>query len=141
MPRRMRRSPGNPLMMNTLGMEVKPAVVSKQAEEVIHGVVTQVVCSAFTDHILVVVTQYGKIGTLVSVTPNMVTGDLERPTLTTKVLLGCDEPVVHVCAKNLVSFVSQESKNKPVLLGLALKDKSVDCVTAVKEVIKRCQVW
>ncbi|XP_071978673.1 proteasome assembly chaperone 3 isoform X2 [Engystomops pustulosus] len=127
--------------MNTLGMEVKPAVVSKQAEEVIHGVVTQVVCSAFTDHILVVVTQYGKIGTLVSVTPNMVTGDLERPTLTTKVLLGCDEPVVHVCAKNLVSFVSQESKNKPVLLGLALKDKSVDCVTAVKEVIKRCQVW
>ncbi|KAG8557903.1 hypothetical protein GDO81_016775 [Engystomops pustulosus] len=127
--------------MNTPGMEVKPAVVSKQAEEVIHGVVTQVVCSAFTDHILVVVTQYGKIGTLVSVTPNMVTGDLERPTLTTKVLLGCDEPVVHVCAKNLVSFVSQESKNKPVLLGLALKDKSVDCVTAVKEVIKRCQVW
>ncbi|KAG8557902.1 hypothetical protein GDO81_016775 [Engystomops pustulosus] len=134
-----RQSPN--VMMNTPGMEVKPAVVSKQAEEVIHGVVTQVVCSAFTDHILVVVTQYGKIGTLVSVTPNMVTGDLERPTLTTKVLLGCDEPVVHVCAKNLVSFVSQESKNKPVLLGLALKDKSVDCVTAVKEVIKRCQVW
>ncbi|XP_056390253.1 proteasome assembly chaperone 3 [Hyla sarda] len=127
--------------MNTPGGEVKPVVVSKQAEEVINGVVTQVVCTAFSDHILVVVTQYGKMGTLVSVTPNMVSGELGKPTLTTKVLLGCDEPSIHVCAKNLVSFVSQESKNKPVLLSVALKDKSVDCIKALKEVIKGCQVW
>ncbi|CAJ0964936.1 unnamed protein product [Ranitomeya imitator] len=97
--------------MNTPAADVKPVVVSKQAEEVINGVVTQVVCTAFTDHILVVVTQYGKMGTLVSVTPNMVSGDLGKPTLTTKVLLGCDEPVIHVCAKNLVSFVSQAKNN------------------------------
>ncbi|KAM3917865.1 proteasome assembly chaperone 3 [Leptodactylus fuscus] len=127
--------------MTTPVGNIKPIVVSKQAEEVINGAVTQVVCTAFSDHILVVVTQYGKIGTLVSVTPNLVTGDLGKPTLTTKVLLGCDEPVVHVCAKNLVSFVSQESKNKPVLLALALKDKSVDCIKTLKEVIKSCQVW
>ncbi|XP_066432415.1 proteasome assembly chaperone 3 [Eleutherodactylus coqui] len=127
--------------MNTPAAEVKPVVVSKQAEQVINGVVTQVVCTAFTNHILVLVTQYGKMGTLVSVTPNMVTGDLAKPTLTTKVLLGCDEPIIHVCAKNLVSFVSQESKNKPVLLALALKDKNVDSLKTVKEVIKSCQVW
>ncbi|XP_077129634.1 proteasome assembly chaperone 3 [Ranitomeya variabilis] len=127
--------------MNTPAADVKPVVVSKQAEEVINGVVTQVVCTAFTDHILVVVTQYGKMGTLVSVTPNMVSGDLGKPTLTTKVLLGCDEPLIHVCAKNLVSFVSQESKNKPVLLAVALKDKDADCIKTLKEVIKRCQVW
>ncbi|XP_073504223.1 proteasome assembly chaperone 3 [Phyllobates terribilis] len=127
--------------MSTPAADVKPVVVSKQAEEVINGVVTQVVCTAFTDHILVVVTQYGKMGTLVSVTPNMVSGDLGKPTLTTKVLLGCDEPVIHVCAKNLVSFVSQESKNKPVLLAVALKDKDADCIKTLKEVIKRCQVW
>ncbi|CAI9539249.1 unnamed protein product [Staurois parvus] len=122
-------------------MEGQPVVTTKQAEEVINGCTTQVVCSAFTDHILVVVTQYGKLGTLVYVTPNSVTGDLGNPTLTTKVLLGCDEPLVHVCAKNLVSFVSQESKNKPVLLGIALKDQSPDCMTALKALIKSCQVW
>ncbi|XP_040297137.1 proteasome assembly chaperone 3 [Bufo bufo] len=127
--------------MNTPAAAVKPVVISKQAEEVINGEVTQVVCTAFTDHILVVVTQYGKMGTLVSVTPNMVAGDLGKPTLTTKVLLGCDEPFIHVCAKNLVSFVSQESKNKPVLLAVALKDKNVDCIKTLKEVIKSCQVW
>nr|DBA19451.1 TPA: hypothetical protein GDO54_015288 [Pyxicephalus adspersus] len=72
-------------------MDGQPVVISKQAEELINGVPTQVVCSAFTDHILVVVTQYGKFGTLVSVTPNMVTNDLGKPNLTTKVLLGSDE--------------------------------------------------
>ncbi|XP_073411271.1 proteasome assembly chaperone 3 [Dendrobates tinctorius] len=127
--------------MNTPAADVKPVVLSKQAEEVINGMVTQVVCTAFTDHILVVVTQYGKMGTLVSVTPNMVSSDLGKPTLTTKVLLGCDEPLIHVCAKNLVSFVSQESKNKPVLLAVALKEKDADCIKTLKEVIKRCQVW
>ncbi|XP_063790670.1 proteasome assembly chaperone 3 isoform X2 [Pseudophryne corroboree] len=127
--------------MNTPTMDVKPAVVSKQAEEVINGIATQVVCSAFDDHILVVVTQYGKMGTLVSVTPNVVSEDLGKPTLTTKVLLGCDEPIIHVCAKNLVSFVSQESKNKPIILSIALKDRSADCIKTLKGVIKSCQVW
>lgn len=122
-------------------MEGQPVVVSKQAEEVINGMTTQVVCTAFTDHILVVVTQYGKLGTLISVTPNMVTVDMGKPTLTTKVLLGCDEPLMHVCAKNLVSFVSEESKNKPVLLGISLKDKSPDCINTLKALIKSCQVW
>ncbi|XP_069838144.1 proteasome assembly chaperone 3 [Dendropsophus ebraccatus] len=127
--------------MNIPAADVKPVIISKQAEEVINGVVTQVVCTAFTDHIFVVVTQYGKMGTLVSVTPNMVSGDLVKPTLTTKVLLGCDEPFIHICAKNMVSFVSQESKNKPVLLALALKDRSMDSIKTVKDVIKSCQVW
>ncbi|XP_068102861.1 proteasome assembly chaperone 3 [Hyperolius riggenbachi] len=127
--------------MTTPAMDGKPVVVSKQAEVVINGVSTQVVCSGFTDHILVVVTQYGKFGTLVSVTPNMVPGELGKPTLTTKVLLGSDEPLVHVLAKNVVSFVSQESKNKPVLLAIALKDKGPDCIKMLKDTIKGCQVW
>ncbi|XP_063284991.1 proteasome assembly chaperone 3 [Pelobates fuscus] len=122
-------------------MDGKPAVVSKKAEEMVNGVATQVVCSAFSDHILVVVTQYGKMGTLVSVSPNAMSGDLGTPSLTTKVLLGKDEPLIHVFAKNLVTFVSQESKNKPVLLSMALKDKSVDSIKALRDVIRSCQVW
>ncbi|XP_010209759.1 PREDICTED: proteasome assembly chaperone 3, partial [Tinamus guttatus] len=62
-------------------------------------------------------------------------------TLATRVLLGQDEPLVHVCAKNLVTFVSQEAGNKPVLLAMALKDKSVEGIQALREVIRSCQVW
>lgn len=49
--------------------------------------------------------------------------------------------MTHVCAKNLAMFVSQEAGNRSVLLGLALKDSSIDTIKEMKEVIKSCQVW
>ncbi|XP_066200386.1 proteasome assembly chaperone 3 isoform X1 [Saccopteryx leptura] len=126
----------------TPAMEGKPLVTSKQKTEVVCGVPTQVVCSAFSSHILVVVTQFGKMGTLVSLEPSNVTGDISKPVLTTKVLLGQDEqPLIHVFAKNLVTFVSQEAGNRAVLLALAVKDRSMEGLKALKEVIQTCQVW
>ncbi|XP_006859853.1 PREDICTED: proteasome assembly chaperone 3 [Chrysochloris asiatica] len=122
-------------------MEDKPLVVSKQRSEVLCGVPTQVVCTAFSSHILVVVTQFGKMGTLVSLEPNEVASDISKPMLTTKVLLGQDEPLIHVFAKHLVAFVSQEAGNKAVLLAVAVKDRSMERVKALREVIRTCQVW
>lgn len=72
-------------------MEGEPLLVSKQKTEVVCGVPTQVVCTAFSSHILVVVTQFGKMGTLVSLEPSPVASDISKPVLTTKVLLGQDE--------------------------------------------------
>uniref|UniRef100_A0A8C4XL85 Proteasome assembly chaperone 3 n=1 Tax=Falco tinnunculus TaxID=100819 RepID=A0A8C4XL85_FALTI len=72
-------------------MEARPIVTSKQREEVVHGVPTEVVCTAFSNSVLVVVTQYGKMGTIVYVDPNTVGDNVGRPSLTTKVLLGKDE--------------------------------------------------
>lgn len=122
-------------------MEGKPLLTSKQKTEVVCGVPTQVVCTAFTSHILVVVTQFGKMGTLVSLEPSNAAGDISKPVLTTKVLLGQDEPLIHVFAKNLVTFVSQEAGNKAVLLAMAMKDRSMEGLKALKEVIQMCQVW
>ncbi|GAB1290399.1 Proteasome assembly chaperone 3 [Apodemus speciosus] len=123
-------------------MEDKPLVVSKQKTEVVCGVPTQVVCTAFSSHILVVVTQFGKMGTLVSLEPSSVANDISKPVLTTKVLPGQDEgPLIHVFAKNLVAFVSQEAGNRAVLLAMAVKDKSMERLKALKEVIRLCQVW
>ncbi|XP_069726591.1 proteasome assembly chaperone 3 [Phaenicophaeus curvirostris] len=122
-------------------MEANPIVMSKQHEAVVRGVPTEVVCTAFSNSILVVVTQYGKLGTIVYVDPNTIGDNVGRPSLTTKVLLGKDEPLVHVCAKNLVAFVSQEAGNKPVLLAMALKDKTMEGIQALREVIRSCQVW
>lgn len=275
-------------------MEGKPLVTSKQKTEVVCGVPTQVVCTAFSTHILVVVTQFGKMGTLVALEPSAVTSDISKPVLTTKVLLGQDEvtgwegsvgsvwaaappgqqrflglrgvrcvpewvlfpapqhltsrqaaplpphpspscssqedahlgrvrpadlsfgglpgqgpdrqepggteeavtpsgmgvavpgvfwaselgvavtanawdvgsqsgllgdtpgikarrdvvfspslpqPLIHVFAKNLVTFVSQEAGNRAVLLAMAMKDRSMEGLRALKEVIQTCQVW
>lgn len=51
------------------------------------------------------------------------------------------QPLIHVFAKNLVAFVSQEAGNRAVLLAMAMKDRSVEGLKALKEVIQACQVW
>ncbi|XP_006893446.1 PREDICTED: proteasome assembly chaperone 3-like [Elephantulus edwardii] len=121
-------------------MESKPVVVSKHRRAVLCGVPTQVVCTAFSSHILVVVTQFGKM-TLVSLEPSEVANDISKPMLTTKVLFGQDEPLIHIFAENLVTFVSQEAGNRAVLLVVAVKDRSMEGVKALREVIRMCQVW
>ncbi|XP_049601612.1 proteasome assembly chaperone 3 [Syngnathus scovelli] len=118
----------------------EPIILSKQTQKEINGIDTEVVCTQFSNYIFVVITQYGKIGTLVSITPESKCDDFNTPIFSTKVLLGKDEPLTHVCGKNLGTFVSQEA-GRPVLLGLALKDPSVDAITQIKELIKSCQVW
>lgn len=122
-------------------MAAQPLIRTKQAEGVINGMSTQVVCTEFSNYIFVVLTQYGKIGSLISVTPDARSTDISSPMFTTKVLLGKDEPLTHVCAKNLVMFISQEAGNRPVLLGLALKDTNIEAIKAMKGMIKSCQVW
>ncbi|XP_037670374.1 proteasome assembly chaperone 3 [Choloepus didactylus] len=122
-------------------MEGRPLVISKQRREVVCGVPTQVVCTAFSSHILVLVTQFGKMGTLIALEPSTVASDISKPMLTTRVLLGQDEPLIHVFAKNLVTFVSQEAGNRAVLLAVATRDRSLEGVRALKEVIQACRVW
>lgn len=72
-------------------MNSQALIKSKQAEKTINGISTQVVCSEFSNYVFVVLTQYGKIGTLISITPDSKTGDICTPMYTTKVLLGKDE--------------------------------------------------
>ncbi|KAM8775833.1 LOW QUALITY PROTEIN: proteasome assembly chaperone 3 [Rhynchonycteris naso] len=115
-------------------------VTSEQKAEVVSGVPSQVVCTAFSSHILVVVVQFGKMNTLVSLEHSNVASDISEPVLTTKGLLGQDKPLIHIFTKNLVMFVSQEAGNKVVLLALAMKDRSME-VRALKERIQVCQVW
>uniref|UniRef100_A0A1W7REG4 Proteasome assembly chaperone 3-like protein n=1 Tax=Agkistrodon contortrix contortrix TaxID=8713 RepID=A0A1W7REG4_AGKCO len=122
-------------------MAAQPVPVSKQTREVVGGIPTEVVCTAFGATVLVVVTQYGKMGTLVSVEPDAVAEGISRPLWTTKVLLGKDEPLVHISAKHLVTSVSQEAGNKGVLLAMALKDRSIEGIRTLKELIHQCRVW
>lgn len=69
----------------------EPIIRSRQAEKEVNGIPTQVVCTEFSNYIFVVLTQYGKIGTLISVTPDSRSNDISTPTFSTKVLLGKEE--------------------------------------------------
>lgn len=81
-------------------MAPQSAIRSKQMEKTINGIPTQVVCTEFSNYIFIVLTQYGKIGTLLSITPDTRSGDISVPMFTTRVLLGKDE----VCSEVLFFF-------------------------------------
>lgn len=73
----------------------EPVIRSRQAAKEVNGIPTQVVCTEFSNYIFVVLTQYGKIGTLISVTPDSRSNDISTPTFSTKVLLGKEEVWSH----------------------------------------------
>lgn len=69
----------------------EPIIRSRQTEKEVNGILTQVVCTEFSNYIFVVLTQYGKIGTLISITPDSRSNNISTPMFSTKVLLGKDE--------------------------------------------------
>lgn len=73
----------------------EPIIRSKKTQREINGIPTEVVCTEFSNYIFVVLTQFGKIGTLVSVTPDSRSNDISTPPFSTKVLLGKDEVRSH----------------------------------------------
>ncbi|XP_041068205.1 proteasome assembly chaperone 3-like [Carcharodon carcharias] len=116
-------------------------IQSKQAAEAVNGILTEFVCTVFNDYIFVVAMQYGKMGTLISVTPHSVANEISKPTFSTKILMGKDEPFIHVYAKQLVTFVSEESGNRAVLLALVLNDANMNSIKPIKQVTQSCRLW
>ena len=77
--------------MTGFTMAQQPLIKTKQTEKLVNGISTQVVCTEFSNYIFIVLTQFGKIGTLVSITPDTRCSDISASMFTTKVLLGKDE--------------------------------------------------
>ncbi|XP_033636623.1 proteasome assembly chaperone 3-like [Asterias rubens] len=114
---------------------------TKQGAAVIDGVHTDVVCSAFSDRIFVMITQYEKMGTLVHITPDTTPADTRQGNFTTRVLLGNDEPVTHVFAKNIASKICLAPDSKPILLSIALKEHSPALLKSLQDLVMQYRVW
>ena len=79
------------LLLPRINKMSESIIKSKQAQKEVNGISTEVICTEFSNYIFVVLTQYGKVGTLISVTPDSRSNDISTPTFSTKVLLGKDE--------------------------------------------------
>ncbi|WAR24627.1 PSMG3-like protein [Mya arenaria] len=109
-------------------------VRTKQCAVEINNHKTELLCSQFGDRTFLVVTQYNKVGTLVSVTNARVTdatgATASMPNI--DVLMGNDQPMTHVVARNLIT---QIPLSKPILLSIALKDNSPKTVKAIAKIL------
>ncbi|KAI8773714.1 proteasome assembly chaperone 3-like [Biomphalaria glabrata] len=114
-----------------------PIVQSKQIAKQISDHHTEVVVNKFEDHLFIIASQYMKMGTILQVTRDILTHDIQDniPMFSTKVLLGKDEPITHVMAKTIVTALNPLV---PVIMSLAIKDTSPDTVHSITDMIKSC---
>ncbi|EDO34478.1 predicted protein [Nematostella vectensis] len=123
--------------------------VCRQSAALIDGVHTDFLASWYSDRILVLVTQFQKFGTLVSVTrdqpvarPDQAQGGTDSHTFTTKVLMGDDLPIWHVYGQQIFKAINGEDGCKPVLVAIALQNHSPEilkCILGQLESIRQVQ--
>lgn len=90
----------------------------------VNGKQVEMFVSKFEDKTFVVITQMGKIGTMVNVKCD-ITSNSAEPVFHTKTLLGNDTTVHHMFAKAVgVTIYKKIKSTKPVLCSLALTDIS-----------------
>ncbi|RHZ88083.1 hypothetical protein Glove_26g167 [Diversispora epigaea] len=137
---------------------------TRQSARIINGVHTEVLVTGFRDKILVLVTQYGKIGSLLHVTmqsQTMTTSDtLSSSSNNVNFLLGSHSPLYQLYATNFSTIISSENPNegRSLLIGLALKvnkknnnnnNDNIDdefefdkeLFEQVELMVKECKVW
>ncbi|GES93692.1 proteasome assembly chaperone 3 [Rhizophagus clarus] len=134
---------------------------TKQTARLLNGIHTEVLITGFRDKIFVVVTQYGKIGSLIYVT---VDSQLPTPLSVTtststnvKFLLGPITPLYQLYASHIATVIATEnsSDGRAVVVGLALTknndnndngDQDVEIgdkelFNEIESMVKECRVW
>jgi len=133
---------------------------TRQTARLLNGIHTEVLVTGFRDKIFVIVTQYGKIGSLVYVT---VDSHLPTPLSVTsststnvKFLLGSITPLYQLYASHIATVIATEnsSDGRAVVVGLALmknndndtgdQDEEIgdkELFNEIESMVKECRVW
>ncbi|KAL8475462.1 hypothetical protein ACS0TY_028208 [Phlomoides rotata] len=84
---------------------------------------TDIVISSYDDHLFVMATQIGSMGTILQARKEE--GVSVDPTYNVTVVFGKrDEPMLMACARKLIEHISNSGSSKALVLSLGLKDHS-----------------
>ncbi|CAI2173867.1 20358_t:CDS:2 [Funneliformis geosporum] len=127
---------------------------TRQTARLLNGTHTEVMVTGFHDKILVIVTQYGRIGSLIYVTVDSLSPTVlsVTPSTTTniKFLFGSMTLLYQLYASHLATVIAADNPmdGRSVVVGLALKKSGDDDEVGNKEVfeevvsmVKECRVW
>ncbi|KAL3629209.1 hypothetical protein CASFOL_026431 [Castilleja foliolosa] len=96
----------------------------------IKGHKTDIIISSYEDHLLVMATQIGSMGTILHARKEE--GVSVDPTFTVSVVFGKrDEPMLIACARQLIEHISNSGSRKALVLSLGLRDHSMGTLKGV----------
>ncbi|CAG8491711.1 5891_t:CDS:2 [Cetraspora pellucida] len=132
---------------------IKFPLQTRQTARVINGVHTETLITGFRDKILVIITQYGKIGSLAYVTFDSLSSKSlssfsTSTTTNINFLLGGFSSLYQLYALHIATIIANENPNdrRSVVIGLALKnavdDKDVDnkeLIDCIELMVRECK--
>lgn len=107
----------------------------KQISSCILGVKTDIIVTTFVDKTFIIVSQFGKVGSLIQVSPDPYLPTVTEPTYTVRTILGKSDPLHHAIARRVAAGAPPD---KPVLIALSLKDTSTETVKEVQHLLSMC---
>ncbi|CAN1322045.1 Proteasome assembly chaperone 3 [Linum perenne] len=101
---------------------------------------TDLVICGYDDHILVIATQIGTMGTILHARKEE--GMSSDPTFNVSVIFGKrDEPMLVACARQLIEQMSSSGSSRPLVLSLGLKDHSMETMKGVVSSVLEHRMW
>lgn len=115
-------------------------VPHKQLSVDINGIKTVIVICSYDDHILVMASQIGSMGTILHARKEE--GVSTNPTFSVSVILGKrDEPLLVASGRQLIEHISESGSSRPLVLSLGLKDHSKETLKAIVSTVIQNRVW
>ena len=119
------------------------SIASRNISTIINNCSTDIVVKKFANRIAIFITQCQSFGTIMNIVKddnNDFRPDNSEIPFTVELLLGVEETIYKVMARNIASIVFKET-NLPILLTIALKDKSQKTFRELNDALVKVNVW
>lgn len=122
-------------------MEFTPAfpVKTKIYSTEIQGVHTDFSFSVYVDRLLLIVTQIGSAGTIISASQDSTFDG--STTYSTNVLMGKRDELVSLCARRIVETAGKEGYIKPMVICLGLKEHTPQMLKGIEKMVAENNTW
>lgn len=106
-------------------------ILSKAGSGMVCGIHHDIVITEFIDKYFIIVSDSGKIGTLVEISCET---DVMKAseTFNSKTLFGIDKPEVHAVAQSIVETLGLK---KPAIFGFSIKEYSAETASDMRQII------
>jgi proteasome assembly chaperone 3 len=104
------------------------------------GTPTDFAFSLYADRVLVVVTQLGAVGTVISTSnePSL-GGDVQG--FAANIVLGKRDELLQICARRIVERAAEKGFKRPMVLCLGLREHSVEAMKEVAAAVTNRNIW
>ncbi|CAK9803770.1 Proteasome assembly chaperone 3 [Anthophora quadrimaculata] len=105
---------------------------------VTHGHHTDIAIKVYSNRILLIITHFQKLGTLIAVNRGRLFHQYNNNIYSTKVLFGKDDDEVLAAVRYITEQINAE---KPLLISISLKDYDPDTLKAIVKAINDIKSW